>query len=566
MGAVPDSSPKERWLLGGADMNSSTKPGSSELVDYVAVLRRRWWVVVVLALLGVGAAAFAVKVAAKSYTATASVYVSRMSTDNGRPLQGAGGPVNLDNEAQIVRSQAVAGLAAKRLQTSLSAQQLIGRVGVTVPPNTTVLDVACRTPTATGSAACANAFAATYLAVRLSAAKSIVNGALTGLQLKAGLITRKIGTLNGQLRRRRSSVASKFTRKIEIRAESNQLSAVLSRVNVLTAELATLQAPDNTLAGQVINPAVPPSSPTSPKTSLLLASGLVGGLIVGLLAAFLMDSRDERLHAAADVERFLEIPVLVGLRREQVGTIAELASAGSPPARAFAELAEYVVAAGNGGLVLLVAGTSPDAGVSFVAANLAAVLSQAQPDVLLVCAAPAASVTRQLLGVEHHSGVAELHARNATIDEVAQTVGNVANLRVIAPGTNDDGKQLRGDLDARRRLKTDLRSEARYVIVETPLTIGSSDAFTLTEFAGAAIIVIETSTTKRSDAKAWLRRLERLRIPVLGAVAVPRLAGAARPRSRLARLVPRRAGQPELAGALGVPGQAAGMPEQQGAQ
>jgi capsular polysaccharide biosynthesis protein/Mrp family chromosome partitioning ATPase len=547
-------------------MNSSTKPDSPELADYGAMLRRRWWVVVVLALLGIAAAAVAVKVTAKSYTATASVYVSRLSTDSGRPLQGAGGPVNLDNEAQIVRSQAVAELAAKRLRASLSAQRLAGRVTVTVPPNTTVLDIACRAPTAVGSAACANAFAAAYLAVRLSAAESIVTGAIAGLQSKADLITRKIGTLNGQHFRRRSSPASKFIRKIEIRAESNQLSAVLSRVNVLTAELATLQAPDSTLAGQVINPAAPPRSPSSPKTTLLLTSGLVGGLIVGLLAAFFMDARDERLRAAADVERFLDIPVLSSLRREQVGAIAEPASAGSPRAQAFAELAESIVAAGDGGLLLLVAGASPDAGVSFVAANLAAVLSQLQPDVLLVCAAPASSVTQQVLGVEHHRRPAELRAGDATIDDVAQTVANVANLRVIGLGTNDDGTLSRGDVDVRSRLKVDLRSQARYVIVEAPLTIGSSEALSLTELAGAAIIVIETSSTKRSDAKAWVRRLERLRVPVLGAVVVPRLTGAARPRSRLARLIPRRDGQPEPAGAVGGPAQTAVLPEQQGAQ
>ena len=101
-------------------MNGATRRDSLELADYLSVLRRRWWIVAVLSLVGLLVAGVAVKLTPKSYTATASVFVNELSTDSGRPLHGAGGPVNFDNEAQIVRSQAVAGLAAKRLRPSPS--------------------------------------------------------------------------------------------------------------------------------------------------------------------------------------------------------------------------------------------------------------------------------------------------------------------------------------------------------------------------------------------------------------------------------------------------------------
>jgi capsular polysaccharide biosynthesis protein/Mrp family chromosome partitioning ATPase len=547
-------------------MNSSTKRDSFELADYLGVLRRRWWIVAALTLVGLLAAELAVKLIPKSYTATASVYVNQLSTDSGRPLHGAGGPVNLDNEAQIVRSQAVAGLVAKRLRPSPSFRQLTSRVEITVPPNTTVLDIACTAPTANGAAACANAVTTAYLAVRLSNAESVLKAALTALQSKADSITQTLGTLSVQLHRHGSSRATKFTRRVEAGAASNELSAVRSQVSALTAELTTLQAPNTLLAGHVINVAVPPTSPSSPKKWLLLPSGLLGGLIVGLLVAFFVDWRRGRLHGASDVERFVDLPVLLNLRREQLGTQSELALGESPAALPFAELAQYMVGAQvDGRLVLLVAGASPDAGVSLVAANLAAALSDAQPDVLLVCAGSGSSMARSVLGAEDHQGLADVLAGQATIHDVVQPVAGVADLRVIGPGTNGGPTLGQRNHDARRSQMAQLRSQARYVIIETPLRSGSSDAFTLTELADAAIVVIETSSTTRSDVKAWLRSLEHLRVPVIGAALTPHLTGAMPPRSRLARIVRRRGAKPEQAGAVVMQAQAAGSPEQRGA-
>ena len=50
-------------------MNMSQRPDSFEPGDYLAVLRRRWWIVLVLAVLGLLAAGAYVAVAPKVYTA-----------------------------------------------------------------------------------------------------------------------------------------------------------------------------------------------------------------------------------------------------------------------------------------------------------------------------------------------------------------------------------------------------------------------------------------------------------------------------------------------------------------
>jgi Mrp family chromosome partitioning ATPase len=97
---------------------------------------------------------------------------------------------------------------------------------------------------------------------------------------------------------------------------------------------------------------------------------------------------------------------------------------------------------------------------------------------------------------------------------------------------------VRHDFDARRKLIADLRAQARFVIVEAPLTGGESGSrmVTLGEFADAAIVVVESSTLTRHDVDALLRHLERIRVPVMGSVVIPRLEYAAGLQATLGRV------------------------------
>src|SRR5262249_55457094 len=139
-------------------MAASSRPDSLELGDYLSVLRRRWWAVALLIVIGVGAAAAYVKVAPKVYTGSVLVQVNPLPNSANAVAGRTTGNVNMDNEAQIVQSQQVSSLAAKRLHSTLTPLQLSKDVSISVPPNTTFLQIKCGQPTASGAAACANAF------------------------------------------------------------------------------------------------------------------------------------------------------------------------------------------------------------------------------------------------------------------------------------------------------------------------------------------------------------------------------------------------------------------------
>src|SRR5579859_990805 len=127
-------------------MNPVQRPDSFEAADYVGVLRRRWWIALALAVVGVVGAFGYVTVAPKSYTATASVNVVPTAADQSNAVAGSrtsGATVNLDTEAQVVTSTAVATLAGKMMNSPLTPWQLAQQVAVTVPPNSSILDLTC---------------------------------------------------------------------------------------------------------------------------------------------------------------------------------------------------------------------------------------------------------------------------------------------------------------------------------------------------------------------------------------------------------------------------------------
>ncbi len=514
------------------NMNTPPTRDSWELADYGRVLRRRWWVVAVLACIGLAIGAAAYKVAHKSYTATAAVYVSALPTDT----HTTPGSVDMDTEAQLVTSNAVATVASRHMHgRRMTPSQVANAVTVTIPANTNLLDIACQASPASRASDCANAVAGAYLAVRLGNATSIMSGEVASLRSKAGSLLPQVAKTKASRQTSSNATTKTVTSELQVKAIDSQFNSLLSHINSLTSQLASLQAPHNTTAGHVEALARPPSSPSSPKKLLLLPSGLLGGLIVGLIAALCLEVRDDRLREGRDLRRVMDQPVLADFAAERKSYRHAV-----QPDSGFAELAEYVATTPDEGcLVLLVAGATPEAGTSYVAANLAATLSALRPDVFLVSAAPGATLVPTLLGLRSRTGLTGLVAGKTMVDKVARSPRGFPELRVVGPGGAGLATAPSNTYTARRRLISELRAQARYVIVESPLSSEASPAFSLAEFADAAIVVVEASNTRRRDLDSWLRHLERIRIPVLGSVMVP-ADRAARSRRRRIRLRPGR--------------------------
>lgn len=503
-------------------MTVSPRPDSFDLSDYLGVLRRRWWIIIGLTLLGLLGAYAYVKVSPKAYTATTVVYVSANAANANQVAGGrtAGVAVNMDNEAQIVLSDAVAAPAAKALHSKLTAAQLSKHVKVSVPPNTSVLHIGCSASHPGAAVACAQAFANAYLNSRHTAAQNKAVSEANTLRARVVPLQQKVIKLRKKARSLARHSAARAQVEVDITNDDSQLST-------LRKDISKLGAAVNDNPGYIITPASRPGSPSSPRKLLYLPSGLIAGLLLGLIGAIAIDRRDDRIHDAADVERSADLPVLFWLRQKRLKPQASLVSPRSAMGRAFTSLAEAVGAGlGDGNHVVIVAAASPGPGGSSTAANLAATLARTRSDTILVSADPQQAVAARMLGIGAGRGLAEMLSGTATVAEVARRpAGGVTRLRVITAGADAPTLANQLDYETSKRLVAELRGEARYVVIEVQAAGEGTDTFGLAEFADAAVVVAESDRTSKVDLTDCVGRLDRMRTPVIGAAVLPATAG-----------------------------------------
>ncbi|HEY3734179.1 MAG TPA: Wzz/FepE/Etk N-terminal domain-containing protein [Streptosporangiaceae bacterium] len=513
-------------------------PDSFQVADYVGVLRRRWLIVVSLTIIGLIGAFGYTAVAKKTYDATVKVSVTPTGADNGaNVVQGSrtnGATVNLDTEAQVVQSDTVAVPAAKIMHSTLTPFQLIQNISVGVPPNSSVLLITCGASTAKGAADCANAFGQAYLQNRSATSVAQTQAQVRTLQSQVTSLTQQASSLNTKISGLPSNSSQRAT-------DETILSSVNTQLKNLTSQISTLAgAGAKNSGGSILSLAGVPGKATSPKKSLILPSGLVAGLLLGLIGAFIWDRRDKKLHTARDVERLLGLPLLLNVPRKAFSQQLSLASPRSRTGQAFTELAHAVAASlGEGSHVLLVAGTTSGPGGSVVAANLAATMARTHGEVVLVCANLDDSVAPEMLGVEDGRGLSEVLAGRATVRDVARGPAGIPGLWVITPGADTSLAVYNLQHDRTQALTSQLRRDARYVIIDAQATDDGADTFALAEFADAALIAVEIPRTTRDDAAECIRRLRQLRTPVLGSAVLSAISSRVSVR-------PPRAGGPRL--------------------
>jgi len=262
-------------------MNPRWQPASIDMMEYTGVVRRRWWIVVALILVGVvGGLGYAVA-APKTYIATAAVDVLRTGANQSDEVTGAraGGAIDLDSAAQLVTSATVAADAGKLLKSSLSPAHLSAQVSVTVPPNSEVLDIACGARTSASAASCANAFANAYLANRTSAAAATVSSQLSVLQGRITALQKDVAALNTQITTLPSNSLTRLSDDADVTSDKAAINGFSHQVSSLTGQDAS------TVGGRIITVATPPGKPTDPDKTLVLPSGVISGLLLWLIGA-----------------------------------------------------------------------------------------------------------------------------------------------------------------------------------------------------------------------------------------------------------------------------------------
>jgi capsular exopolysaccharide synthesis family protein len=431
-----------------------------DLHDYLRVLSRRWHVIALVTLLGTAAGILASVLVTPEYRATTTLFVSlQADTDTSQLNQGnTFAQARVQSYAGVVQSPEVTGPVVKSLRLDMKPTELADRIEAEAPLNTVLVRLTVTDTHRARAARISNAVAHRF---------------------------------------------AKVIRELERPEESEFPSPVRLTVT---------------------HPAAVPSAPASPNTALNVALGLAAGLLLGLGLGVALETVDTSMRDSKALAECLAgaggpavLSSIVQDPRAVRQPVCLRDDVHGPRAEGFRKLRVNLQFAEVDQRPKVIAVTSPlpREGKSSVSVNLAATLAEEGAKVCLIdCDLRRPSIA-SALGLVRDAGLTTALVGQAELHEVLQSAGSFSVLTsgMIPPNPT----QLLGSTHFGSLLRT-LAEQFDHVVVDTPPVLPFADTPAMAPVIDGYLLVARARRTSRSQVVDALRILERVNVPVLGAV------------------------------------------------
>ena len=414
------------------------------------------------------------------------------------------------------------------LHLQLAPDTLAKEVTATPKPNTELVDVTVRDPSAVRAAQVANAVMTTYVAEVTNQNAQRINQGGAALEAQIAAVQSAINQEQQQLAA--AEHANQDTTALRANISSN--TALLTQLTLNYSSFKATQA-QGLETVSVAAPASEPTVPASPRVSLNTALGAAIGLLVGLVMAAALEYLDQGLHTADDVVERLDLPCLGLIPRYPTSRTPGEQGTGrrsDRDARAVAAASEAYRRLRTNILfsrpdaelksVLLTSVRSGE-GKTCTAANLAVALASSEKRVLLVDADMRRPDQHRLFGKQLTDGMSDMILRTgrnavASLNGVHGT--QFDNLTLVTSGTIPPNPS---ELLASERAQALLESFAKkhdVVVIDTPPAGIVVDALALAAHASAVVLVVEAGRTNAGQAAAVVESLRSVGAHVAGIV------------------------------------------------
>lgn len=498
----------------------------TSLSDHLAVVRRRWRVVVVCLILGIAAGVLLSLLQPRLYTSSSKLLLGLDASTNSTAPVGLD-PEEIATQAEVVRSDAVARSVIDRLDLDVSVEDLLASVTVEAVDNKRVVLISADRPDADEAAAVANAFASEYVELRIS------QGLKTELTVRQ-VYRERLNELRDELALVRNQLDQTVaeSERTELRAQRRSLidrQAELQTALALRGDL----TPAAGVGGQLLESADPPEVPSQPKP---LPSGLFGaviGLLVGVLLAYLRDRTDDvvrdedRLTSAVGGLPVLgRIPSAPNVGGGRVTALQDPHSPTSEAYRALSSNVRFLLAAKEAddgvppseptGMVLVTSALTAE-GKTSVATNLAVAAARAGITVILVDADLRKPSALARFGMDAPEGLSEVLAGERSVESVLVHVG-IDNLSVLPAGTCPPNPAELLAAPRSRLVWKELREAADLVVFDSPPVLSVADTLELVGAADEIVLVARRGHSRLRATSAGQQRILQLGGRVSGVV------------------------------------------------
>jgi polysaccharide biosynthesis transport protein len=377
---------------------------SNSLSTALAVLRRRWMIVMAVVVACVAVAVVHEKRSAKSYTASANVaFQSATLSDAALQVSSSGGNEpqrEANTEVLVAHSPEVAAAARSQLHVPAETQELLDEVEIEAAPNADILNVIASTGDPRYSVRLANAFAEQYIAFK-------ERSQLTGIATAEHKLQEQLATLPAGSAER-TTLQQALQRMGELRAVAGGGASIIGRAS--QAKL------------------------VSKRLSTTIVIGLVIGLAIAFSIVFLLESLDRRIKSIEEFEREYRLPALAAVPQSSFRMHRAVDRDQLEPYRILRSALD--IAAVTRQLdTLLVTSAGSGEGKTTVAVDLAHAVALAGRRVALIELDLRRPTFAEHFGLDTHAGLTTALARNAPLAELMiEPFPDLPNLSVLPAG------------------------------------------------------------------------------------------------------------------------------------
>ena len=498
-----------------------------ELRQYIALLRKWLWLVILAAVLAGGSAYVVSNRQPQTYQATTTIFISQASTTTQDASALLAGERLARTYAQLMTKRPVMDEVISNLNLSTSAEALAKKVTVSLVRDTQLisLKVVNQDPVVTRDIA--NMIPVVFSEHNEQMQLSRYANSKQNLQTQ-------LEAVDADMLATESSLELLRARSEPDRLEIDRLEAALLQyrttyANLLRSYEEVRVAEAKTLdTVTVVEPAILSTSPVGPKTTTNTLLAAVVGVMLAVGMGLLIEYLDDTIKTPDDVERVAHLPTLgaiVDFRKykleDKEGPITAL-----HPKSAIAEayrilrtnLEFSTMGMRQSGAVLLVTSAQPVEGKTTSLANLGVSLAHAGKRVLLVDTDLRRPALHGQFQLSNETGLTTLLLEPRTdIHGVIQPT-KIEGLRILPSGRLPANPAEALSFPQTAALLEQLRPLADYVLLDSPPVLSMADASILAQKVDGVLMVVEMGKTRTDVFRRAVAALERVKAHVTGIV------------------------------------------------
>jgi tyrosine-protein kinase Etk/Wzc len=281
--------------------------------------------------------------------------------------------------------------------------------------------------------------------------------------------------------------------------------------------------------------AVNVSRPVKPKKAVIVLGGTFLGGFLAVAFIFLRQMLNRGVEDPADIEElglpvYASIPLSeqersISLRvphrpndgRQHLLAVTAPADLATEALRSLRTSLHFARLEAKNNL-LMISGSSPNAGKTFVSSNLAAVIAQAGKKVLLIDADMRKGGQHKVMGGKPENGLSELIAGQIDLVVATRPVDGVEGLHFIARGKvppNPSELLMHANFTALLDKLTPLYD---LVIIDTPPILAVTDAAVIGHHASTSLLVVRFGLNQAREIALAKQRFEQNGVEVKGAI------------------------------------------------